>query len=221
MAHNKRKLLSKKLIEILERDRLQVAVELHEQIGQTLTTLKMDLEAVDSQAERIDIPSEGRINAAKEKTIQAIRDIRTISYDLMPVMLHILGLVSSIRDLIERVEKGTDMEINFFTRDIPRRFNPDKELTLYRIVQEALTNIIKHSRAKKVFLNLVKTDEKILLSVEDNGRGFDLKKVKKISKAKGPLGLLIMEERAIQVDGKFTIESKIGGGTYLMTEIPL
>ena len=78
-----------------------------------------------------------------------------------------------------------------------------------------------HAQAKNVFVNLVKKDEKISLSVEDDGVGFDQAKVMKISKKKGPLGLLIMRERAVQLDGEFTIESRIGKGTHLLVEIPL
>jgi signal transduction histidine kinase len=113
------------------------------------------------------------------------------------------------------------MEIRFFNRGIPKRFEEGKELAIYRIAQEALTNVIRHARAKNVFVNLVKKDDKLLLSVEDDGVGFDQDKVMKTSKRKGPLGLLIMRERAIQLDGEFTLESQRGKGTHVLVEIPL
>jgi len=218
---NKRKILSQKLIETLEGDHRQVAMELHDQIGQTLTTLKMDLETVGRRLEKKDFPLKDRIDAAKEKVIQALGDIRDFSYDLRPVMLDTMGLVPSLRDLLDRVENDTGIEIDLFTKNITKRFNPEKELALYRIAQEAMNNIVTHARAQKVSLNLVKTNHKIVLRVEDDGTGFDPQKATKVSKRKGPLGLLIMEERALQVGGKFTIESRPGSGTYLMCEIPI
>jgi signal transduction histidine kinase len=113
------------------------------------------------------------------------------------------------------------MEVNFFSRRIPKHFDQRKELAIYRIAQEALTNVIRHARAKNVFVNLVKKDDKLSLSVEDYGVGFNQDKAMKITKGKGPLGLLIMRERTIQLDGEFTIESQPGKGTHVLVEIPL
>jgi len=106
-------------------------------------------------------------------------------------------------------------------KGIPKRFDKEKELAIYRIVQESLTNILKHAQAKKIFVNLIKKDENFLLSVEDDGIGFDQDKVMKSSKGKGPFGLLIMKERAVQLDGELTIESQAGKGAHLLVEIPL
>jgi len=122
---------------------------------------------------------------------------------------------------LNEVQQQTDMEIHFFSRGIPKRFEEGKELAIYRIAQEALGNIIRHSQAKNVFMNLVKKDKNLSLSVEDDGVGFDQDKVMKPSKKKGLLGLLIMRERATQLDGEFTLESQPGKGTHLLVEIPI
>jgi signal transduction histidine kinase len=130
-------------------------------------------------------------------------------------------LVPSIRGLFNEIQRQTHIEINFFSRNVPKRFVPEKELALFRIAQEAINNIVKYARAKKVFVNLVKKDEELSLSVEDDGIGFDQKKIMETTGKELPLGLLIMRERAEQLDGEFILESQTGKGTHILVEIPL
>jgi len=219
--HDQRKMLSKSLIELLEKDRHEIAMELHDHIGQTLTSIKMNLEMIRTQLKPTDTELGLQIRAAEEKAVQVLKDIRSISHGLKPNVLDALGLVSSLRELFNEIQGNTDMEIQFFSRNIPKQFEPEKQLAIYRIAQEALTNILKHAQAKKVFVNLVKKEKVLSLSVEDDGVGFSPDKAMTISKRKGPLGLLVMRERAAQLDGEFTIESQIGKGTHLLVEIPL
>ncbi len=150
-----------------------------------------------------------------------MEEIRNIAHGLRPSTLDALGLVPSLRSLFDDVKQFEDLEIKFFHKNVPRRLDPEKGLAIYRIVQEALTNVVKHAHAEKVFVNLVREKKFITLGVEDAGVGFDKDKVMKISKGKGPLGLLIMQERAVQVAGEFSIESRIGGGTHLLARIPV
>ena len=219
--HSQRKILSKRLIDLLEKDRHDVAMELHDSIGQILTSLKLNLEMIDYRFKHIDTELGAMIKVAEKRTIQAIRDIKNISHGLMPGILDSLGLSPSLRELFNEAKEHTDIKINFFKRNVPKRFDQAKELAVYRIVQEALTNIVKHAQAKNVFVNLLKKDNAISLSVEDDGIGFDQEETMKISKGKGPLGLIIMRERAIQLGGEFTIESQIDKGTHVLAEIPL
>ena len=220
-AHDQRKILSKSLIELLEKDRRQIAMELHDHIGQTLTSLKMNLEMIHRKLKSGHTELGAQITTAQERTIQAIKDVRNVSHGLRPAMIDALGVVSALRELFNEIQQQTDIEVHFFSQGTPKRFAEAKELAIYRIAQEALNNIIRHARAKNVFVNLVKKDENLSLSVEDDGVGFDQDKVMKPSKKKGPLGLLIMRERAVQLDGEFTIESQPGKGTNLLVEIPL
>jgi len=218
---NQRKILSMRLIDLLENDRRQVSRELHDHIGQILTSLKMDIEMIHEKLKPEYRDLAARITSAQEKTIQAIRDVKNISRGLRPGMLDALGLLPSLRELFSEIQRQTDMEIHFFSRNIPKRIASEKELAIYRIAQEALTNIIRHAQAKNIFVNLVRKGEKFLLSAEDDGVGFNQDKVMTFSKKKGPLGLLIMRERAEQLDGDFTLESHIGKGTHVLVEIPI
>ena len=219
--YNERKILSKRLIDLLEKSRHQIAMELHEHIGQTLASLKIDLEVLHSQLEPANAELEFQIRAAKEKTIKIIEDVKNISNGLKPGILNVLGLLSSLDGLFSEIRESTGIQVNFFVRNIPERFDPEKELAIYRIIQEALNNITKHAKAKNVYVSLLKKGEVISLNVEDDGIGFDQREEMKISKWQEALGLIIMRERAIQCDGEFTLESEMGKGTIVMAEIPI
>lgn len=220
-SHNQRKFLSRKLIDLLENDRRETAMELHDHIGQTLTSLKMGLEMIHDQLKSDNPQLKSRIKDNADKATLIIKDVKTISRGLMPGMLDVLGLVASLRELFSEVERNTDLEIEFFGKTVRERFAPEKELAVYRIAQEALTNIVKYARAKRVFVNLAKKENLLSLSMEDDGIGFDKELEMKTSGNKGPLGLLIMRERAVQLDGELSVESRIGKGTHLLVEIPL
>jgi PAS domain S-box-containing protein len=220
-AHKQRKILSKRLIDLLEKDRRQIAMELHDHIGQTLTSLKMDIEMIREKLKPEQRALGARITEVQEKAIQAIKDVKNISRGLRPGILDALGLVPSLRELFNEIQQQTDIEIRFFSRGIPERFAPEKEVAIYRIAQEALTNIIRNAKAKNVFVNLIRKDENLSLSIEDDGVGFDQDKGMTFSKKGGPLGIPIMRERAEQLDGEFTLESRIGKGTHVLVEIPL
>jgi signal transduction histidine kinase len=219
--HEQRKILSKRLIDLLERDRDQVAMELHDNIGQILTSLKINLEIIQGQLSPDYSEFASRIKASKERAVQALTDIKNISRGLKPSILDTLGLISSLRELFNEIERDTGIGIRFFSAKVPDRFEKEKELAIYRITQEALNNIVKYAHAGTVFINLVGKDNSISLTIEDNGVGFDLEKTMKIATGKGPFGLLIMRERAIQLQGEFSIESDIGKGTHLLVEIPI
>ncbi|MGD9159995.1 MAG: sensor histidine kinase [Desulfobacteraceae bacterium] len=219
--YEQRRMLSKKLIDLLERDREQVAMELHDHIGQILTSLKINLEIIQGQLKEEHSSLELRIKEAKERAVQAMKDIKHISRGLKPSVLRTLGLVSSLKELLNEIETNTDIKIKFFTHNVPLRLEKEKELAVYRITQEAMNNIIKHTNAGVVFINLVGKEGRISLSIEDNGSGFDLEKTMEHTNWQGPFGLLIMRERAEQLNGEFRIESEIGKGTYLLIEIPI
>ena len=219
--HKQRKLLSKQLITLLEADRRKVAIELHDQIGQTLTALKMDLEMVSSKLKATDPDVKDILQSAEDQAIQAMGDLRQVAHGLRPSALDDLGLSSALHVLFDDIKQHMDMEINFFRRNIPKRIEPEKEEAIYRIIQEALINVVKHAKAKKVFVNLIREEESITLGVEDDGVGFDVSEVMKVSRGGGPLGLLIMQERAVQADGEFSVESRIGSGTHLLARIPV
>ncbi|QTA93113.1 response regulator [Desulfonema magnum] len=219
--HYQRKELSKRLIDLLEKDRKNVAMELHDQIGQTLTSLKICLELVRNvKNNRTEL--EAGIKNAKNKASQAIRELKNIFHGLRPAMLDTLGLVPALRELFNEIENQTEIEIRFFySKNFPKHFDKKQEIALYRIAQEALNNAVKYAKAKEVFVNLILKNQSISVSIEDDGIGFDPETVMADQKKGKRLGLVFMRERVIQLNGEFQIESREGGGTHLLAEIPL
>jgi signal transduction histidine kinase len=219
--HMKRKQLSRDLINLLEKDRRSFAMELHDQIGQSLATLKMDLEMA---MEKIDCTEDllDRLESARRKAVESIHEVKGIAAGLRPSVLDDLGLVPAVNELCQSLRRQGRFHLHLFTRNIPGRMNPETELAAYRIIQEGLTNMIKHSGASEVYVNLVKKDTFILIGVEDNGVGFDLDQLMQFNcRDRRSLGLLIMEERAVQLGGRFSAESAPGQGTHLSAEIPV
>ena len=215
--HGQRKELSKLIISLLDEERDKIAAALHDEIAQALAALKIELENMRSKA-GARLPES--LEAAEQKLVQVLGDIRRVIYGLKPVTLDTLGLIPSLRALFEETENRYGISIHFFSSDVPQRLDRAKELAFFRIAQEALANVVSHARASEVHVNLVRRDETLSLSVEDNGVGFSVK-AKKGAKPQAALGLLIMEERATQLGGAFTIDSSKGRGTRLVAEIRL
>lgn len=220
-AYEHRKALSTRLIELLEKDRRQIANEIHDRMGQSLSALRTGFSTITKRLEKNDGDLLALIKSVEEKTVQELINLKNVSYELRTNILDHLGLAPAIRTLITDVENGTNLRIRFFSKDIPREINPDKSLALYRITQESLTNIVRHARATDVYISLIKQDNKVFLSVEDNGVGFEQADTVISADGRGLLGIHIMKERAAQVDGDLTVESQTGKGTQVMTEVPL
>ena len=215
----RRIMLSRRLINLLEEDRRRIAGDLHDQVGQRLTSIKLNLEKVHSEIHNLDGTLRAKIDEAIGKTSRVLSDIKNISRELRPAILDSFGLVRSLSRLLKELEqKG--IRTHFFRKGVPERFDPEKELALYRIAQEAIQNIMKHANASEIHVNLVKEKGNICLSVEDNGIGFSPRIVNQVDE-KGPLGLLIMRERAFQLKGELKVESAAGRGTHILVEIPL
>jgi len=219
--HRQRLLLSKQLIELLERERRQWAMDLHDDIGQSLASIKMGAERLLRQVEKGDSASSGEISVLRDRTIKLMESVRDFSHWLRPSTLDKLGLVPTLDQLFDDIKKESGLEVHFFTAKMPQKFDEEKEVACFRIVQEALNNTIKHAEAKKVYVNLINKGKVVSIGVEDEGVGFDPVKVDKKPGGKGRLGILIMEERAVQLGGTFSLESRIGGGTQIFVEIPV
>jgi len=218
--YKRRKFLAQRLVKLLERDRSEIAMALHDHAGQLLTALRMDLELMKEDLSTN--PVLERLESSEKKTIELLDFIRNVSRNLRPAALDQIGLIPCVEALVDNIKRNSGINIEFYTTGIPKRFNRDKELALYRIIQESLNNIGKYANADYVFVNLILEGGTILLTVDDNGAGFDYRKVsKRIDSQNGPLGLSIMRERAIQVGGELWIESEQGKGASVFARIPL
>jgi PAS domain S-box-containing protein len=213
----RRRRLSRRLVELLEEDRRNVALTLHDHLGQLLTTLAMDLEMLQSLEEPLEMTTLAK--KARPKALEALNFARNISHELRPSALESLGLVPTLISLVETIKDSSRVEIDFFHTAVSENLEKRKALAIFRIVQEALTNILKHAEAQHIFINLISRHGLVHLTIEDDGRGFDVKALEIASR--GPLGIDIMKERAVDVGGRLRIESSPGRGTQVMAEVPI
>jgi len=195
-----------------EEERRRLARELHDQIGQLLTALKLTLEAAGRQP---DVTSGGKLEIAQRSVEELIRRVHDMSLDLRPPMLDDLGLLPALLWLFQRCADQTNVQVTFQHTGIERRFEQEVETAAYRIVQEALTNVARHARATSAMVR-VWADSSLWVQIEDKGIGFDLN-----AKAGTTLGLTGMQERARGLGGDLTVESAPGRSTRVTAELPL
>lgn len=221
LAQNALQMFSRQLIEAQEDERRRIARELHDQIGQVLTAVKMNLHTAQqgSQASEITPYIKDNIEAVDE----ALRLVRDLSVDLRPPVLDDFGLVTALRWYVDRYTKRTGLEVDMVIElpDEDERFFRELETACFRIAQEALTNIVRHAQASHVVLQLVKDENDLLLSVKDNGLGFDVESLRKRAPRAATLGLISMQERAHAAGGNIEIDSVISQGTEVRFRLNL
>lgn len=213
--------LSSQLINAQEEERKRVARELHDQLGQDLMVLKLQLRSVQQSIERRD-PETAR---TFEQTLRSINDmaenVRRLSRNLSPAILEDLGLPAAVRWLIEESSKVYSLEISADLQDLESLFSGDREIILFRIFQEALTNIGKHAQASQVRIFSRLEDRVFSLVFEDNGVGFDIAEALGRSTGRKGFGLTTMQERARMLGGHLQIWGQKGTGCKIRLEIPL
>jgi len=218
---NRRKYLSKKLIETLERERQETAATLHDEVGQILTTINMDLDFVKQfSSEHPDIVVE-EIEKVQRRIKKSMDHIGELSRGLRPNVLDDLGLIASLKGILQDINEKSQIECHFFSKNIPKQISDKKAVAVYRIVQEAIRNCIRHAQARNIFVNLTKRGPFVLLTVEDDGIGFEYDNISVEKGEKDKLGIMLMTERAVQVDGELRVESRPGKGTQVIVEIPV
>ena len=182
-----------RLMEVQESERRHIARELHDEIGQALTAVKMNLQA----AQRLtDEPTLLSYQQDCVGTVErTLHQVRSLSLDLRPSILDDLGLVPALRWLVARQARQTGLSIQFVADPLDERLPPDLEIACFRMVQEALTNIVRHAQAEQVQVELRRREGEMQLSVRDDGVGFDVQAALESAAHGASLGLLGMRER--------------------------
>lgn len=211
--------LTAQLTQAEEREKARLARELHDEVGQTLTALSVNLNLIRSL-----LPGETpqfvvtRLEDAQNLVIQTGNHIRHVMSDLRPPVLEDYGLFAGLRWYADQVSQRSGLQIELEGAPVEPRLNTEQEITLYRITQEALTNIIKHAQAKRVVLRLEKLEQTVFLSITDDGVGFDPTNLPQRSETSG-WGLSLMRERIEQIGGRFALHTQPGGGARLSLEL--
>ena len=213
--------MASQLLHAQEGERLRIAHELHDDLGQSLLLLKLQL-GIMSRGLPPELQKSRQECAASIDNVQEIIDsVRRLSQDLIPPTLSEIGLKSAIKDLLEEFCHHQGIDCSVDVDEIKGLFPPDTELIIYRIIQESLTNIGKYAQATQISISLKRTDHQACLSVEDKGLGFDLERILARRGRKRGLGLASMEERARMLGGTLQITSTPNVGTKIQVTVPL
>jgi signal transduction histidine kinase len=213
--------ISERAINAQEEERVRIARSLHDDTAQSISMLIIHLERLNTliPADRTDIAH--YISDAQNVATRLLENLRKIIWDLRPSILDDLGLVSAIRWFARTNLEKAGMKVDFWVGNEVMRLPSHLETMLFRITQEAISNILRHANASKVSIRLWKADEHIWLEIKDDGRGFDIEKTVGEAIDRKQLGLLGIRERATLVHGEVKIESSKESGTSLQVNIPL
>ena len=215
--HGRLQQLSSQVLTAHEAERKRIARELHDDTGQALTSILIRLRLL----ERIvkDDSVRRNVEELRDLTGNALDAVRRMAVDLRPAALDDLGLVPALHSYAEKYSNSWPIKVQFSAKGLKRRLPPNVELVLYRVAQEALTNIAKHSAARTADVALRRQHNIITVTVQDDGRGFDISSATETDRS--GLGLFGMRERLALVGGTLEINSIPGNGTTIVARVPL
>lgn len=209
----------RRIVDDQETERRRLARELHDSLGQSLTLLQLGLDAMArTLAGDGDIRRE--IASLRELSVRVSEDVNRLAWEIRPTALDDLGLQEAIRQVPAEWQSRCDLAFETHLA-LDRRLPPEVETTLYRVVQEAITNVVRHAGASRIGIILDATAEEVRLIVEDDGRGFPSEEAAQAGAPSRRLGLLGIRERLSLVGGSLEIESKRGRGSTLFARVPL
>lgn len=204
------------IIQTEESERQRIARDLHDSVSQTMSAAKINLSIIGSELLFKDNEQRQRFDRVLGMVDDGFKEVRTISHNMMPWALHKTGLAKVIKQFISNVENGS-ISFNFFNKGFDEPFNDNVELILYRVLQESVNNVIKHSGADRVDISLIRDDNAISLTIEDNGKGFDASD----PEFKAGMGLGNLRSRINFLNGKVEVDSHPGSGTLVSVYIPV
>jgi PAS domain S-box-containing protein len=208
--------MTRRLIESQEQERSRIGRELHDDIGQRLAMLAIELRQL--HEDHSNLPEvQSRLGEVHKQTLGIAADIQSVSHELHSAKLEYLGIAAAMRGFCQEFSEQQKLEIDFKTHDLPSPLSPDISLCFFRVLQEALHNSAKHSGVRHFEVRLWGTSDEIHLTVRDSGVGFD----REAAKTSRGLGLISMEERLKLLKGTLSIESQSQRGTTIHARVPL
>ena len=220
-AEKRIKKLSRQLVKTQEMERQRLAFNLHDNMAQDLSTLKISIDTLLMDQPDASVKTRETVSKLSQMTNRIIMNVREMAYDLRPVDLDRLGLVKTVIRCCEEFSEEHNIEVDFFSGGMDEiKLDFNTEIILFRLIREALNNIKKHAQATRVVIRLVVSFPDIILRIEDNGIGFNV--INRIDSAfnEKRMGLLSMKERVAHLNGKMSLKSRPMGGTKIVIEIP-
>lgn len=216
MNSNFQQELLKTRLEIQEETFRNISQEIHDNIGQALSLVKLNLNTVDPHNAALVI---NKLSESKNLLTKTIQDLRDIARSLNTDFISDIGLTVAVEQLLQILERTGQYKISFSVEGSSYKNNPQRELVIYRIVQELLNNIVKHADADDINIEMHYLSDKLVITVKDNGRGFDTRAVRSSESSNG-LGLRNMATRMNLISGSIDIRSNPGSGTKATIELP-
>jgi PAS domain S-box-containing protein len=211
---DKQKIIAQAVVDAQEKERAEIGKDLHDNVNQILSTAKLYLELAKTDTSQRD----ELIKRSADSIFNAINEIRNISKALVPPSVKDLGLIDSIKDIVESLHMTKALQVKFiYEGNFETTISDKQKLMLFRIIQEQVNNVLKHAEASKLVIELIMHEKLINLSITDNGKGFELEKVK----FKKGVGLSNIESRANLFNGKVAITTTPGKGCKLFIQVPI
>jgi len=208
--------ISRSLIEVMEEERRRISRDIHDELGQLATSIKMEVELL-SDLGHDKAGLQTVCDSIRKKLDELLDSVSRISFALRPSILDDLGLIPAVESFLEKFQKASGIQCEWECDVRNSEYLPEVRITIYRILQEALTNVTRHAQTSTVKVGLYDEDGKLTLVIEDRGRGFDPFTID----AGRCLGLAGMRERAELAGGKLTVLSGRGFGTKVRMELPI
>jgi PAS domain S-box-containing protein len=218
-ATKRLKSLSRSLLEVKEKESTRLARELHDEIGQALTAMKINMQAAERSSEPEFVTN--MVHENVRIVDRVLQQVRNLSVELHPTILDDLGLTAALRWYTDWLSQRAGFEGEVVIDGPVRKFPAEIELACFRIVQEALTNVVRHARAKHVTVALMQSNSRVTFSVKDDGAGFDVVGARAKALKGQSLGLIGMEERALLAGGELEVRSRPHAGTEILVHFPL
>jgi PAS domain S-box-containing protein len=221
ISHQLLQSLSKRIESTREEEKTRIARDLHDETSQILASLQAYLQVVNETLPEGPIKARQYLRKAQELTTTIQDEIHKLIHELRPPILEELGLLAGINSLVENYLKLKGLKVRFKISGQSKRLPPDMEIHLFRIIQEAFSNIVRHAQAKLVTIFIKFKKNSITISIKDDGLGFDVKKAMSSDYNSWGIGLLNMKERVELFNGSLLIDSSPGVGTQVSIEVPL
>ena len=204
------------VLEVQEKERKRIAQDLHDRLGSLLSMIKLHFQKTNENIEQLKSDNLKDYRKANKLLDEACDEVRKIAFNLNSGLLKNFGLTVAMEDLASTLRKSGEFDVELIVHNFEERLSSDYEITIYRIIQELVANILRHADATEISFQILKKDEMLQLTIEDNGRGYKVNHDKK-----GGMGLKNIKSRLIPLNGTMNVDSHIGRGTSVFIEIPL
>ncbi|HEU5292642.1 MAG TPA: sensor histidine kinase [Cyclobacteriaceae bacterium] len=203
---------------IQDKERKRIAQDIHDQVGSVLSAAKLQLSGLEELKSQLTEDQIRKYASAMTLMDQAAEELRNISHNLMPATLSRLGLVAALRGLFDKISEYSNLRINFNSHGFEKRIEEPAEINIYPIVLELINNVVKHAQASEATIQLIKYPTYINISVEDDGKGFDVERAKA---SENGIGMRNLISRIEYLNGTLNIDSAEGKGTTIMIDVPI